>query len=139
MLKVSPIEEKIIDARCSGMSFSEMSDIECRCAIDQIMFRGAAISGCTLPQTEFFAEFIAEEIFVFLQEFGFSEYTYEEVILALRLNSKGDLRRSSGVEIEQVTFFGACFNVNYISKVLTNYSIIRLQLDRKFENQLDGY
>lgn len=110
-----------------------------RCAIDQIMFRGAAISGCALPQTEFFAEFIAEEVVVFINEFGYSEYTFDEIILSMRLNSMGGLKRSSGEEIQQIDFFGSCFNVNYISKVLANYALVRNQLDRKLQNQLDGY
>ena len=116
-----------------------MNEKEIRRNIDQIMFRGAAISGCSLPQTEFFAGFIAEELLVFINEFGYSEYTFDEIILALRFNSMGGLKRSSGEDIEQVDFLGSCFNVNYISRVLSNYALVRNQLDRKLQNQLDGY
>lgn len=116
-----------------------MDENEVRRSVDQIMFRGAAISGCSLPQTEFFAEFIAEELLVFINEFGYSEYTFDEIILALRLNSMGGLKRTSGEDIEQVGFSGSCFNVNYISKVLSNYALVRNYLDRKIENQIDGY
>ena len=60
--KQSDYEKKIIQARYSGLSFCELSELDQRIAIDQIMFRGAASSGCALPQTETFASFIAEEI-----------------------------------------------------------------------------
>lgn len=116
-----------------------MTNEKIRCSIDQIMFRGAAIAGCPLPQTEYFANYIADELIIFIKEFGYGILTESEVLLALRLNSKGGLRYPSGIEIEQVQFVGSCFNVDFVSKVLYNYRTIRNQLDRRFENQLDGY
>lgn len=139
LVKKTQVEEKIIDARCKGESFSQMSSGDLRYCIDQIMLRGAAISGCPLPQTEFFAIYIAEELSTFINEFGYGELTYQEVLLAMRLNSGGGLRYPSGIELDQIAFTGSCFNVDYIAKVLANYKDIRLQLDRKFENQIDGY
>lgn len=116
-----------------------MAKDKLRHSIDQVMFRGAAISGCPLPQTEYFAAYIAEELEIFIKEFGYGILTYKEILLALRLNSKGGLKTPSGLEIDQIAFSGACFNVDYISKILSNYRAIRNFLDRKFENQLDGY
>lgn len=139
LIKKTPIEEKIIEARCIGNSFSQMNKTDLRYSIDQIMLRGAAISGCPLPQTEFFAGFIAEELSAFINEFGYGKLTYNEVLLAMRINSKGGLRYPSGLELDQIVFTGSCFNVDYVAKVLSNYTAIRFQLDRKFENQIDGY
>lgn len=102
------------------------------------MLRGAAICGCSLPQTEFFAGYIAEELILFIKN-GYEEYTLDEVLLAIRVNSKGGARAPSGLEVEQIPFTGVCFNVNYVSKVLSNYKLLRDYLDRKFENKIDGY
>jgi hypothetical protein len=106
--------------------------------IDQIMLRGAAISGCIVPGTEFFAEIIAEEITVFILDFGYRDLAYDEVLLALRINSKGGYRYPTGIELEPVSFYGNCFNVDYLAKVLVNYMAIRNLLDRKLQNIIDG-
>jgi hypothetical protein len=132
-------EKKIIKARGSGLSFCQLSNSEQRVAIDDITFKGASICGCGLPQTELFAKHLAEEIQVHLLEFGYAEYTLEEIILALRINSKGRIRNPAGEDLEQVIFFGSFINVTYLSKILQNYSVLRNNLDRKFENHIDGY
>jgi len=103
------------------------------------MLRGAAVSGCVVPGTEFFAEIIAEELTAFILEFGYKDLTYDEIILALRINSKGGYKYPTGVDLEPVVFFGNCFNVDYFSKILSNYMVIRTLLDRKLQNVIDGY
>lgn len=129
----------IIEARLTGVSFSQIEYDTVRWHIDQIMLRGAAISGCCVPATEFFAEIIAEELTNFISNFGYSELTYEELLLALRINSKGGYKFPSGIELDSVPFFGNCFNIDYYSKVLSNYLSVRKMLDRKLENHIDGY
>lgn len=126
-------------ARDNGLSFCEMDELETRVTIDQIMFRGAAISGCALPQTEIFAKFIAEEIETFVLEFGYGELTQEEFLLAMRINAFGKIKNNAGEDLDQVVFFGNSFNVAYLAKILLNYKILRDNLDRKMKNQLDGY
>lgn len=121
-----------------GLSFCQIEDDKVRWHIDQIMLHGAAISGCPLPSTEFFAEIIADEILDFILNFGYSELTYEEILLALRINSKGGFRHPSGLELETIYFSGNCFNVDYFAKVLSNYSIIRRYVDNKLKNYIDG-
>lgn len=116
-----------------------MDDKETKVALDQIMLRGAAIVGCALPNTNFFADFIEHELNIFINEYGFKELTLQEVLTALRLNECSGVRFPSGVEIERVTFSGSCFNVSYISKILSNYLILRNMLDRKLQNFIDGY
>lgn len=137
-ITLNEFENKIIKARLESVSFCQIEEEKVRWHIDQIMLKGAAISGCPLPNTEFFADVISEEIKAFILEFGYEELTYAEIILALRINSKGGLRYPSGIELEQVTFFGNCFNVDYFAKVLSNYMAIRNIMDRKFQNFIDG-
>lgn len=132
-------EEKVIEARLTGLSFCQIEESKLRWHIDQIMLRGAAISGCIVPGTEFFAEIIGEELSEFILNFGYKDLTYAEILLALRINSKGGYKYPTGIELEPVVFFGNCFNVDYFSKVLSNYMAIRNMLDRKLQNVIDGY
>ena len=121
---------KIIKARISGPSFVDLSDDDKTIGVDQIMLRVASICGCALPNTEFFAKFIAEEISIFISEFGYQELTLEEIFLAFRLNAK---------EKDRIMFTGNCVNVDYISKVLDRYMEFRKTLESKLKNKIDGY
>lgn len=132
-------EDKIVEARLDGFSFNQIEENKLRWHVDQIMLRGAAISGCAIPATEFFAEIISEELSSFILNFGYEELTYAEILLALRINSKGGYKYPSGIEIEPVVFFGNCFNIDYFSKVMSNYMAIRNLLDRKLQNFIDGH
>ncbi len=138
-IKLTELENKIISARLEGLSFNQIDTNKLRWHVDQIMLRGAAISGCVVPATEFFAEIISEEITEFILGFGYGELTYAEILLAMRFNSKGGFKFPTGVELETISFFGYCFNVDYFSKVLSNYNTIRNLLDRKLQNFIDGY
>jgi len=120
------------------VSFCQIDENKLRWHIDQIMLKGAAISGCPLPNTEFFADVISDEVKAFILEFGYEELTYSEIILAMRANSKGGLKYPTGIELDQVTFFGNCFNIDYFAKVISNYMAMRNILDRKLQNFIDG-
>lgn len=132
-------EMKIVAARSKGGSFCELNGLEARVTIDQVMFRGAAISGCALPQTEIFAKFIAEEITVFILEFGYGELTEAEILLAMRINASGKIKNPAGEDFDQVVFLGNSINVVYLARILQNYKCLRDNLDRRIINQLDGY
>lgn len=137
--KLTGTEAKIIRSRLKGNPFYELSDAEIRLATDKIMIRGAAICGCALPITEGFAQIISNELYVFINEFGYCSLTLSEVILALHLNAMGGLRYADGSSVERIEFTGICFNVVYIAKILQIYALLRNGLDRKFINQIDGY
>lgn len=138
-LKLTEVEERIIKARLSGKSFCELNETELDHTLDEIMVGGAAISGCALPGTEYFAKKIGEHVSVFISDYGYGELTLAEILTAFRLNSKGGLRFPSGTNIEQVEFSGNCFNVDYLAKILFNYMSLRNILDRRFQNMIDGY
>lgn len=122
-----------------GLAFCQIDDKNVRWHIDQIMLNGAAISGCSLPNTEFFAEIIADNLLDFILNYGYGDYSYEEILLAMKLNSKGGYLYPSGLELETIVFSGTCFNIDYFSKVISNYSKIRTMLDRKLQNVIDGH
>ena len=126
-------ERKIVEARMTGLSFGQLEEGPRRVAVDQIMIRAAAICGCILPNTEFFATFIAEEISIFILQYGYEELTLEEILLAFRLNAKDN------ADVDYVSFSGSCINVDYVAKILGRYIVQRKLLDRKFQNKIDGY
>jgi len=110
-----------------------------RYAIDQIMFRGAAVCGCPLPQTELFAKFIAEEIESYLMGFGYKELTLQEVVLAFKMNIGHKIKNSLGEDLSCVEFYGNTINVSFIGKILSNYMVIRKGLEARIINQIEGY
>jgi hypothetical protein len=120
------------------LSFSQLDESDQKIIMDELMLRIASIAGCNLPKTDFFAMFIAEEISHYILNFGFQELTVEEILLAFRLNSHG-YRYETGEYMVMVNFTGHCLNVDYVSKVLSNYMTMRRICERKIQNQIDGY
>lgn len=94
------------------------------------MLKIASICGCALPNTEFFAQYIAEEIGIFVNDMGYGNLTVDEIVLAFRLNIAGE---------ESIPFTGVCVNVDYIAKVLRAYFEKRQLLDGILKNKIDGY
>lgn len=129
----------IFEARENGLSFCELDETDMRYAIDQIMFKGAAIFGCALPNTEMFAKYISDEIRDYILEFGYGELTVSEIILAFKMNIGSEIKNPLGDNLKCVEFYGNSINVSFIGKVLSNYMIIRNNLDTRIKNQIDGY
>lgn len=138
-LRLTEIEKKIVKSRLSGLSFCQLPESELRFTADQIILNAAAISGCPTPETDFFADILTNQINEYISEFGFDDLTVKEIILAFQLNTKGGLRSPSGLEIDKVNFSGHCFNIDFMSGVLSNYMVLRNHLNRKLENFIDGY
>lgn len=138
-IKLSTYELLIIEARCKGVSFCSMEYDEAKPCIDKVLLNGAAITGAALPITDFFADIISFEVFTFINDFGYGEITLEEVLLALRINSKGGMRMPDGRTLETIQFYGNCFNVAFLAAVLENYNLLRITLERKLQNFIDGY
>lgn len=132
-----PVERQILECRVEGVSLCEMDQSELLLATDAILISGGAITGCALPNTEFFAEKIGDEIRIFVCDFGYSELTLSEILLSMRINSANTT--FPGCEITPVPFTGHCFNTTFLAKVLANYKEIRTMLDRKLQNLIDGF
>lgn len=135
----SHIEKLIIQKRLCGLSFCQLSEDFAKTEIDRLIIKASTITGCKLPATDFFANALTEEIKNFFEEFNYSKLTMEEIIFSIRVNANGGLKFSSGNDIEQVMFTGHYFNIDYLSKVLYNYRLVRNALDRKLENFLSGH
>jgi hypothetical protein len=136
--KLNRTEKEIITARLEGDSFINLTELEQRLGTDQLMFAGAAISGCSLPNTEMFAKAISDQLIIFINKFGFSEYTLAELLLSMQINANASFVDCDGELVEQIVFSGRCFNVIYISKILRAYKVTRNFLDRKLQVQIDA-
>lgn len=138
-VKLTDVEKQIISGRLDGLSICQLTDDEQKLVADEIILKAAYIVGCPTPLTDFYADGLSKEMIEYINQFGFGELTLSEIILALRLNTKGGLKFPTGVDIEKVIFAGTCFNVDFLSRVLSNYMALRNILDRKLENYIDGY
>jgi len=136
---LTEIENKILDYRTSGLSFCQLEETDLRVATDKIIIRYSSMCGCPLPQTEYFAEVLSDEISIFINDFGYRNLTLDEILFAIRINAGTDMKLPPGIELQHIEFTGVCVNVNFISKVLRNYMAIRNMLDRRIQNKLDGY
>ena len=139
LIKLSKVENLILDARLEGESLCELPADELRIATDQIILNCSAITGSEMPYTELFANVLSEQIVSFLMDFGYPSYTLKEVLLSMTINCTQKFLVSDVVDIDEITFTGRCVNVNFISKVLKNYSMLRNSMDRKLQNFIDGY
>lgn len=122
-----------------GESFAEMDDLQLRTATDRIILECSAINGCDLPSTELFAESLSNSIISFIVELGYADLTLDEILFSMQMNERIGLRLPSGIEVEEIIFSGRCANVSFLSKVISNYMVIRKLVDRKMQNLIDGY
>jgi len=129
-VKLTPAEVMVSDARRNGLSFEDISLEDRDVRMDEIVLRIASICGCSLPNTEFFARYISDEIEKYILGFGYGGYTVDEIILAFRLNANSR---------DPIFFTGVCLNVDYIARVLFSYSEVRKIFESKIKNKIDGY
>jgi hypothetical protein len=134
-VSLTAVERGVLDARLSGLSIGQMSEAELKVATDQIILRGAAITGCDLPATSFFADIISDEVAQLLSMPTYQALTEGEIILAMRFNSQGNTPPDS----TEVKFSGKTFYIGYLARVLENYMALRNLFDRKLQNVIDGY
>lgn len=106
---------------------------------DEVLFKITAITGIGLPNTDLLIKFLKEQIIDFLLEFGYEDLTIEEISLAFMINAENNLQTPSGIELQYIENFGKYINVYHFSKIVHNYMAIRNLLDRKIQNQIDGY
>lgn len=136
---LTDLELKICNARISDISLFTFDKKELPGIFNTILLRICALSGSTLPNDESFIFIIREELIDFILNFGYEDYTASEITLAFDINCSINLKYPSGIDANRISLFGQYLSVDYISKILFNYSGLRNLLDRKFQNQIDGY
>jgi hypothetical protein len=136
-IKLTEIEQKVIKARQVGFSVSQFDHAGLKTIFDELILNISVISGAPMPNTNFLADALNFRLIDFLQNFGYGNLTIEEIVQAFYFNAKGGLKFPSGIDIDAINFSGGYVNVEYVSKVLSNYMAVRNILDRKIQNLID--
>lgn len=116
------VDKKIIAARRTGIALIDLTEEQFEVAITGIIFNISVICGCQLPTHDAHVNALEKEFTIFLKEFGYKELTTEEILTAFRMNSNFQLE-------EKVETYGALFNIDFASKVLSQYRRTRKKLD----------
>lgn len=115
-------ELKIINARQVGISLCDLTQAQFEVSLTGILFQVSVICGCDLPTHDAHINALEKEFGIFLNDNGFSGLTTEEVLLAFRMNSNGELP-------EEVKSYGKIFNIEFASRVLRQYRDKRGRVD----------
>lgn len=139
-MKLNEIEKKIVDARVyDNEGIFKMEHGVVKAALFKIVVEISHISGGELPKTEALLDMFIDELHTFLLEYGYDAYAIEEVLLAFRFNINTKLKQPSGITIDRVELKTENLSIEYISDVLRGYSVIRDNVDRIFQNHIDGH
>lgn len=129
------VKKLIIRARGRGLSFFEVAPEYIRSFTDSVIISIAAITGAELPESDLLANSLSKEVEVLLNDFGYSDLTLEEVLLAVRLNYSSSFKNPYGTDFE-IGVAGNRVNVAFLSVVLNNYKTYRDFMDIEFENKI---
>lgn len=137
--KATNVELKIIEARCTGFSISQIAEDDLSDWLQDVLVSVSVISGHGLPEDTFFADRLTKEMILHLNNFGFGDLTLSEIVLAFNLNCKCGLKYPSGSDVIVTDIFGKYISVDYVSRVLNTYRTLRTMLDNQLKNIIDGY
>jgi len=137
--KITKVETKIVEARNEGLSIGQLNEVDFINDILNALISISAITGHSLPEEQFIAKRLNEELRTQLLDYGYSDLTMAEIVLAFRLNCLCNLKYPSGSEVISTEIFGRFINVDYITKVLNTYRTLRMMLDNQLKNIIDGY
>jgi len=135
LLKLNKIDKAVINARLSGDAICDIRKEELSVLADVAIFKIAAIAGLSLPTSDKFADVLNEELLILLTEFGYTDITFEELVLAFRINYQ-HYRTSGGHVFQPIIPYSTFFSINYASAVLDNYKSIRQIIERKIVEQV---
>lgn len=138
-VKLTYWERRIVKNRIRGHSFAQISPESMQVEVDRLILKIASLYGCNVPQSDIHASMLCSLFRNFIEETEYQEYTPNEVELALLFNVNEKIEIPAATEYERVQFSGNTPNLNFVSSVLYNYSLLRNQLDKKIKMFLDGH
>lgn len=124
---LTPDESLIVKARKAGIAFDDMTAQQFDVALTGIIFNISVICGCQLPVNEHHVKALEKEFSIFLNDYGYTSLTAEEVLTAFRMNAAGQLQ-------EKIEVYGSVFNLDYAGKVIRQYRDKRFHLDIRLGN-----
>jgi len=129
-LNFNSIDKSVINARMQGEAICDIRKEELSILADVSIFKIAAIVGFSLPTSDKFADVLNEELLILLNQFGYSEITFEELILAFRINAQ-NYRTPSGETLNPIIPYSTFFSINFAASVLNKYMQIRKIVENK--------
>ena len=137
-LRITSAQKLINRDRFVGVSFWEIPEQKIIYATDEIIFTMCAVFGLPIPENNLQAEYLAKSILTVINDFGYSELTVAEIVLAINLNTFERLKNNGGDDLQKVPPpkmpCGA-----FLASILANYKILRDNLDRMIERRILGY
>lgn len=134
----TPIEKMIYDAILNSVEVLS-KDNSAESVLAYLISDIAAITGYLVNQEQSAVISLIKQLKTHLQDFGFSELTYDEILLAFRINSLGNIKYPSGFEKETIYSHSSYLSVMYISKILLMYLDFKKLFFRNLENSINGY
>lgn len=129
--KMTKYEKMIIGARKDETNMDDAG------VLDNLLNSVVVITGSDLHptlQAEFKLEFLN-----FISKFGYSNLSPDEIKLAFQLNCIEDIKLQSGAYKPTYANSSSFLNLDFISKVLASYFVLRGILDQKIQNAANGY
>lgn len=138
--RLMPIDLEIIKARCAiDFSIEELTLTDRENIADEIMISCSATFGCQLPASKEISDSVSKGIRKLFEREGYKDLSEEEIHLAMSFNFDQNVAFPDALEIQQVKNSGQFVNVEFVSKIVYNYMLIRKFLDRKLQNFIDGF
>lgn len=137
--KFKLIDNLIFDKRClEKKSIEDNSIEENKQEALSLILKSCSVSGFKPIPTELFLDDLCNTIIEFLLDFKYGELLWDEINLALVMNTYNELKYPSGEDYEQVLPNGNYLNLQFLTKVLTRYMIFRNNLDEMIKKMFDG-
>lgn len=129
-------EATILKLRGEGLSFCQLDESDQQLAIDEIIFTACNGCGADVPHGEMFLKYLLREVANMILV-RFKELTLAEIIGAIRLNTGGGvIPNIYGEDLDRIKFSGTFIHVDYLARVLSNYKILRDNVDSRFRYEL---
>ncbi len=133
------IDNLIFDKRCLDKNSIEDNTFEeNKNEAIALIIKSCSVNGFKPIPTDLFLDNLCNTIIEFLLDFKYGELLWDEINLALVMNTHNELKYPSGEDYDQVQPNGNYFSLQFLTKVLSRYMIFRNNLDEMIKKMFDG-
>lgn len=104
----------------------------------KLIARSSSIIGFKMIPEEDYLKDLAECIIEFIFEFNYIQLSWDEIYLALKINSLMNKKELEKAEFTFIPVTTSHFNVSYLSDCLQSYLLVRKIVQKKVENMING-
>jgi len=132
------IDNLIFDARISEIAIEDYSDEDNKKKVFEVMTRAISIYGFKPTPNEMFLNDLCDAILDHIKKFKYGHLAWDEIFLALSMNTHTDLKYPSGEDYEPIISKSQTFSVQFLAQLLGRYMIFRNHLDEMIRKMFDG-